>query len=1729
MIPEVKWGKAPRLLVAIVSLSAGLAHAASGVWNGASDGYWTNSLNWSASPYPSSGETATFNNAGNGRTGIDVAGLPIIKNITFTSADAAAYTVGAGGARAQTLVMEDAGVIKLDASAANSQVINANLQLGTNRANMTLQLQNDSTAHTLTVAGDLLFPQNGLWISGIKYVNLYGAGETRLLGSWLRFDTGILTCFGCGKLALPGSNHVSRVSFYGSSSNRIDIGTGHLFIENTGYVVFAAEQNGVIDGTGILRISANASDNLSWWTVKSGSTVTVNPTLRCASGLKLYEGNGTLVLNGINEIASNIVVNCEGAISAAKIGNRGSADSNLGQGERFVFNGNGGKLLYTGTGETSDRILEVNNNATLDHSGTGELIFSDDLIVGGTVKTLTLQGSTEGTGEVAGVIGAGAAATSLNKSGSGTWRLSGANTYAGATTVAGGTLVLAGADGAAAASSGFTVQQGCVLQISNAAAANNSDRLGNTAPVTLNGGTLSFAHTGGAASYSETVGGLTIGAGANTVAASQADASQTSRLTFASLSRTSGTVDFAGTGLGESGRSRIFITGQADGLIGSWATVNGSLAAYSATLGVHIAGGDDFAGDIAARGPNSVIPDNAALSVRINSSGTNGPITLAGTLTDSILLLQQNTATASTVAMRDGTTNKTLLAGGVLIAPDKAALTIGESAGDGLIMALNPGGELVLANHSTSASLTVNAVVTNHTSASSLTKSGAGDVTLAVPARYTGATKIEAGALTFGGASDQTLSNVVSGMGSLVKAGTGTLRLAGDNSAYLGETRIDEGTVIVDHSNALGPNGAGTVIASNATLDVGGSLAANALNKHEPITVCGTGAGGKGAVVNSSVTQQSHALGKVSLAGDTTFGATGGRFDLWPDTLTPFLDLNGHTLSKIGANLFCLVNVDVNPGAGHIDLKEGRFWVAYATRLNGGATNTLTVRAGASLQFCRLVDPQSWTLALENDSSFRAIDGTVPLNTWDGPVTLTGGTVLFGGSSTYTYSMRVNGPVSGTGSLVKVDGALVYLANTNNTYTGTTVVSNGVLHVAHAGSLPGYGTPGKVTVAPAGTLVAMTGDGTAGWGKGQLDTLCNTTTFATPAATLGLDTSAGDFVYDSDISQTNYIFAKLGTNTLTLAGDTLLGPVQVRAGTLALGDTGTNAFASLLVTGGQESALDIGRPLTLMNYGSVTIGNASGDRCVTRVTSDLTLTTPASRSTYGRLYVGNGSGSAGAVYQTAGRVSASSGSMYADYVSLGNNSGYGYYRMTGGELVTGEMGVTGGQGGGNCVGVFDLYGGTVNVDTAYLILGWVGGIGVMNLHGGSVVSDEYVNMNLVPNKGMFSMLNLLAPTVSLRVTQLWCGIEMAKDPGTNEAAVVNLNGGTLTAAYVKASKSAITNTPNFLNFNGGTLRGTNTRDDFIQGLTAATIYPGGAVIDTAGFNLTAYQSLQSPAGYGVTGIALASGGAGYIGAPAVKISGGSGTNATAIAEVDVEEGSPTRGRVTGLTVTSPGFGYQASDTLTVTFYGGGFTNAATAGGVALGANSSSGGLTKIGAGILTLGGTNTYAGATVISNGTVKLGNALALKTGTPVILAGGTLDLGGFTVTNALGGTGGTVNNGTLQVTVSPAGAGSIGADTFTPGTATVKGAYLADVAADGASDHLTVQGSLNLSTFTLELVNPSLLASSKVYTLATVTGTRTGTFTVTNLPDSKWHMAYRPNGKVELRYSNGTIIGLR
>jgi autotransporter-associated beta strand protein len=188
--------------------------------------------------------------------------------------------------------------------------------------------------------------------------------------------------------------------------------------------------------------------------------ITVNGIIANASGytLTVYgSGPGTLTLAGANTF-NGACGAFGGTLSVASLNYVSSGtlspntSSSLGK-PSSAANGTislgttttAGTLRYTGTGETTDRVIKLSGTtggATLDQSGTGLLKFTSNLTAPGTAstdgrKTLTLQGSTAGTGEIGSVIpdsaagNAGQLATSVTKAGTGTWTLSGVNTYAG--------------------------------------------------------------------------------------------------------------------------------------------------------------------------------------------------------------------------------------------------------------------------------------------------------------------------------------------------------------------------------------------------------------------------------------------------------------------------------------------------------------------------------------------------------------------------------------------------------------------------------------------------------------------------------------------------------------------------------------------------------------------------------------------------------------------------------------------------------------------------------------------------------------------------------------------------------------------------------------------------------------------------------------------------------------------------------------------------------------------------------------------------------------------------------------------------------------------------------------------------------------------------------------------------------------------------------------------------
>ena len=202
-------------------------------------------------------------------------------------------------------------------------------------------------------------------------------------------------------------------------------------------------------------------------TIFSGNITDTN------AGALNKSGVGTLTLAGYNDYSGTTSVSA-GTLSVANVNTATGTNAtiNLGSGAGV------GTLRYTGAGEVTNKSIFLSagaaaNGGTLDMSGTGTWRIAGATLAANASQahTLTLQGSTPGTGQIDGVISDGSATskTSLLKQGGGTWRLVAANTYTGGTTVNGGTLAVRYADTVASAATpllsgaGVNIQDGRVV------------------------------------------------------------------------------------------------------------------------------------------------------------------------------------------------------------------------------------------------------------------------------------------------------------------------------------------------------------------------------------------------------------------------------------------------------------------------------------------------------------------------------------------------------------------------------------------------------------------------------------------------------------------------------------------------------------------------------------------------------------------------------------------------------------------------------------------------------------------------------------------------------------------------------------------------------------------------------------------------------------------------------------------------------------------------------------------------------------------------------------------------------------------------------------------------------------------------------------------------------------------------------------------------------------------
>lgn len=233
-----------------------------------------------------------------------------------------------------------------------------------------------------------------------------------------------ITKSGDGKWILTGDN---------TATGTVTISAGTLQIGNNGT-------------TGSIAGNTNNSGSLIFY---RSNSLTYNGAVS-GTGSLTKMGAGTLTLGGSSSYTGATVIN-GGTISVSSLANGGS-NSNIGAASSDASNLiiNGGTLRYTGSGTSSNRLFTIGTGgAVINASGSGALNLTSTGTIersGSGTRTLTLTGNNTGANTLAAVIAddASSNATSLVKTGNGSWTLSAVNSYTGTTTVSAGTLVVTG-------------------------------------------------------------------------------------------------------------------------------------------------------------------------------------------------------------------------------------------------------------------------------------------------------------------------------------------------------------------------------------------------------------------------------------------------------------------------------------------------------------------------------------------------------------------------------------------------------------------------------------------------------------------------------------------------------------------------------------------------------------------------------------------------------------------------------------------------------------------------------------------------------------------------------------------------------------------------------------------------------------------------------------------------------------------------------------------------------------------------------------------------------------------------------------------------------------------------------------------------------------------------------------------------------------------------------------
>jgi autotransporter-associated beta strand protein len=439
-----------------------------------------------------------------------------------------------------------------------------------------------------------------------------------------------------------------------------------------------------------------------------------------------------------------------------------------------------------------------------------------------------------------------------------------------------------------------------------------------------------------------------------------------------------------------------------------------------------------------------------------------------------------------------------------------------------------------------------------------------------------------------------------------------------------------------------------------------------------------------------------------------------------------------------------------------------------------------------------------------DDSVFSAANANVTLNTAVVPAS-----VRFNNSST-PYSVTGSGGIGGATSLVLANNGSVFLG-TSNSYSGGTVVNGGTLAVANDNALGAASAP--LTLAGATLQIS--------------NTTASTRSISIPTNST-IDVAAGATAQFSGVISGTAGLTKADNGTLKLSGsnNALGGPLSVNGGSLTI-TGGTNAFSGGTsyigyLTGSGDLSMTGGR---LAVGGELRVGGS--DQSGVGINAIGTVTLSNATLSVGALSVARGNSAdntvSGTVTLNSGSTLNSEGDVLLDFAG----GGTGKLVVNGGILnlatTTKRWLIVNEWDSGSAE--LDVNSGQVNInagtDIRFATQGNTG-TNVFNLNGGAVTfhSDNHTT---VGGSGV---------------------VDLHQGNGATVDNTFNLNGGVLTVSGILSANTSGSRT---FNFNGGTLRADAANISFVYlgvGTTAANIRNGGAIIDSAGFDVIIPQILQ---------------------------------------------------------------------------------------------------------------------------------------------------------------------------------------------------------------------------------------------------------------------------------------------